>query len=154
MKHSKKMVLVDYDQYNVQTVDQFINTDKSKYTRDLDTQISKILQNDELGDHDKCKLYMETLRKYLHFMQEDLKNKEQKTVELNKDFKNLVSKLETEFSVKPAVKRLSNGHSPLKRKRIIKSSKRKPFSRIPKLKKVPPPMIENWTTIKIEPRDE
>jgi hypothetical protein len=152
------MVLVDYDQYNnVQKAEHTILTDKSKYTRDLDTQIHRILHDEELNDHDKCKLYLETLRKYLHFTYEDLKNKEQKTLELNNNFKNLFSKLDTEVSVKPAVKRLSKGYSPLKRKRLNKltpTTSRKTSSRIPKLKKVPIPMIENWISIKSEPRDE
>lgn len=153
------MVLVDYDQHKSQTIDNF-NTEKSKPTQELDTQIQKILQNSELNDHDKCKLYIETLRKYLYFMNEDLKNKELKTLELNNNFQNLLSKLNSEVNVKPAVKRLSKGCSPLKRKRINKTSPnsgidlRKKSSRIPKLKKVPLPVIENWISMQTEAEDE
>jgi hypothetical protein len=152
------MVLVDYDQYNFQKVDHIVASEKSKYTKDLDTQIHRILQDEELSDHDKCKLYIETLRKYLHFTQEDLRNKEKKALELNTNLKNLTSKLKSEVVVKPAVKRLSKNKTPVKIPRsvqpLLNSSSRKKTSGIPKLKKVPKPIIENWIHIKTEPNDE
>jgi hypothetical protein len=152
------MVLVDYEQYKPQTFYNTASTDKSRTTRELDAKIHEILQNDELSDHDKCNLYMETLRKYLHFMHQDLKNKEEKTLNLNNNFKNLFSKFSSEVSVKPVVKRLSKGPTPLKIKQRSEispySTSRKISSRIPKLKKVPLPIIENWVSIKSEPGDE
>jgi hypothetical protein len=133
-------------------------TEKSKHTKDLDTQIHKILQDEELNDHDKCKLYIETLRKYLHFTHEELKNKEQKALELNTNLKNLTSKLKSEVIVKPAIKRLSKNRTPVKLRRSTQNlpnpQSRKKTSGIPKLKKVPKPIIENWIHIKTEPEDE
>ncbi len=152
------MVLVDYDKYNAQKIEHVVLSEKSKYTKDLDLQIQKILQDEELNDYDKCKLYIETLRKYLHFTNEELRNKEQKALELNTNLKNLTSKLKSEIIIKPAVKRLSKSHTPVKRHRSIQTplnpSSRKKSSGIPKLKKVPKPIIENWIHIKTEPDDE
>jgi hypothetical protein len=91
-------------------------------------------------------------------MHQDLKNKEEKTLNLNNNFKNLFSKFSSEVSVKPVVKRLSKGPTPLKIKQRSEispySTSRKISSRIPKLKKVPLPIIENWVSIKSEPGDE
>lgn len=158
MKYSKKMVLVDLDQYE-KSNSEFDENHKTKYTKDLDIQISAILQNEILNDYDKCQLYLETLRKYLYFVQEDIKNKEMRTAQLNNDLKNILSICQTECKVKPAVKRLSNGQTPMRRS-IRKSPRtsitkgRRVSTKIPRLKKTHIPIVENWVSLKSKFEDE
>lgn len=148
MKHSKKMVLVDIEEYNNQL--KLANTPdiRSAYTKEIDMKIYEILQNEELNDYDKCKMYLETLRKYLHFLTEDIRKENEKHQNASNELKKVTNKLENRLTLTPSVKRLSR--SPQKKRKKIAISK----SRIPLLRQESWPRMKNWTSMKSEVRNE
>jgi hypothetical protein len=73
MKFARKMVLVDYEKYNKTTnLRNEINV-SPKPLFDLDKEMYEILQKNDLSDHDKHKLYISKLNKYLFFVNQQTK---------------------------------------------------------------------------------
>jgi hypothetical protein len=114
MKYARKMVLVDETDYNrLQHLDdspknniliKTTPTPESKLIYTLEHELNKILVCKDLDDYDKCKHYIEILRKYLFFIEKD------------KNTENAVNILETNNTVK-------NLHQPIINKTPHLSSK-------------------------------
>jgi hypothetical protein len=94
------MVLVDADELNPHHLDQYTEDNninymmgkQSGFDNDLNKQIYEILQNTNLNDYDKCKLYAETLKKHLFFKEEETKKKEKRWNDLTQELSNSFSK--------------------------------------------------------------
>jgi hypothetical protein len=74
MKYTRKMVLVDYDKYNNNNINQKkeINV-KPKPLFNLDKSMHEILQRNDLSDYEKHKLYFSKLNKFLFFIKQKSK---------------------------------------------------------------------------------
>jgi hypothetical protein len=73
MKHARKMVLVDYDRYNNNINQRKEISVKPKPLFNLDKSMYEILQNSDLSDYEKHKLYTSKLNKYLFFINQQTK---------------------------------------------------------------------------------
>jgi hypothetical protein len=84
MKYAKKMVLVD-----VNDVSHVSSPKKNTFIGELDNRLSQILQNNEMNDYDKSKMYLEAFQKYLFFMQREKSEEKKKWGEINKSINQL-----------------------------------------------------------------
>jgi hypothetical protein len=140
MKHSRKMVLVDYDKY-IQNQNQRSELNlKPKPLLNLDHEIYNILQRNDLSDYEKQKLYTSKLNKFLFFAngesneeptniaKQTIKKEEEEIVERTPNF--MVKK-------NPEPSSDSDADSSIPEEEFI-TPRNSPLSKKPKKKKTPP----------------